>query len=79
MTSQKPKIRGVWKYKNFIPIPKNAEIISMGEGATPLIRLKRIGDMLKLKDLFIKLEGSNPTGSFKDRGMTVAITAAKAM
>jgi threonine synthase len=79
LTSQKPKIRGVWKYKNFIPIPKNAEIISMGEGATPLVRLKRIGDMLKLKDLFIKLEGSNPTGSFKDRGMTVAVTAAKAM
>ncbi len=57
---------GVWRYKELLP---RVRPISMGEGGTPLIK---IGE-----ELWVKFEGSNPTGSFKDRGMTVAVSLAK--
>ncbi|MGC9186779.1 MAG: threonine synthase [Fervidicoccaceae archaeon] len=73
------KNRGVWKYRSLIPLPDNASLVTMGEGSTPLVKLNRLKEELKTGDLYLKLEGSNPTGSFKDRGMTVAISAAKLM
>ena len=63
---------GVWRYRELIPVPDEAEIVSLGEGGTPLIRLKG-----PTKHTYLKFEGANPTGSFKDRGMTVATTMAK--
>jgi threonine synthase len=48
----------------------------LGEGSTPLVRSQSIGDSLGCKDLFFKLEGCNPTGSFKDRGMVMAVAKA---
>jgi len=69
--------RGVWRYRKLIPLPPKAPIITMGEGSTPLVRLKVLGKEAGLRSLFLKLEGSNPTGSFKDRGMTVAISFGK--
>ncbi|MFH7865285.1 MAG: threonine synthase, partial [Candidatus Aenigmatarchaeota archaeon] len=65
----------VWKYKEFLPIIKEKKIISLNEGGTPLYFCKRISKEINLS-IFVKNEGANPTGSFKDRGMTVGVTKA---
>ena len=64
----------MWKYKEFMPVDES-KIISLQEGGTPFIKCDKLGDQLGVK-LLIKVEGSNPTGSFKDRGMSVGITKA---
>ncbi len=66
----------LWRYRRLIPVPEEAKIVSLNEGGTPLIRFKRISELLGLRELYGKFEGANPTGSFKDRGMTVAVTMA---
>lgn len=64
-------------YRNRLPIAAEARAISLGEGRTPLIRLENLPRELGLDvELYVKFEGLNPTGSFKDRGMTVAVTQA---
>ena len=67
----------VWRYRELLPIEKEESIISLAEGGTGLHRCRRLGHKLGLKKLYVKNEGENPTGSFKDRGMTVAISKAK--
>jgi len=65
------------KYRDRLPVSDDTRIISLGEGATPLIRLNNIPRELgKQVDIYVKFEGLNPTGSFKDRGMTMAVTKA---
>ncbi len=65
------------KYRDHLPIHDDTRIISLGEGNTPLIRLSNIPKTLaKDVDIYVKYEGLNPTGSFKDRGMTMAVTKA---
>ncbi|OUD13898.1 threonine synthase [Thioflexithrix psekupsensis] len=65
------------RYRDRLPIHDDTRIISLGEGNTPLIRLHHIPKMLgKEVDIYVKYEGLNPTGSFKDRGMTMAVTKA---
>ena len=65
------------KYRDTLPVSDNTRIISLGEGNTPLIRLENIPcEMGTQVELYIKYEGLNPTGSFKDRGMTMAVTKA---
>ncbi len=65
------------KYMDLLPISDDARVIGLGEGNTPLIRLTRIPRELgRDVDIYVKYEGLNPTGSFKDRGMTVAVTKA---
>ncbi len=65
------------KYRDRLPVHDDTRIISLGEGNTPLIRLHNIPDYLgKDVDIYVKYEGLNPTGSFKDRGMTMAVTKA---
>ncbi len=64
-------------YRDRLPVDENTKLISLGEGNTPLIRLENIPATLgKDVDIYIKYEGLNPTGSFKDRGMTMAVTKA---
>jgi len=63
----------VWKYRELLPVEKKESIVSLAEGGTGLHRCRRLGRKLGLKKLYVKHEGANPTGSFKDRGMTVAI------
>jgi len=64
-------------YKDRLPVDENTKFISLGEGNTPLIRLENIPALLgKEVDIYVKYEGLNPTGSFKDRGMTMAVTKA---
>ncbi len=64
-------------YRSRLPVDDNTRLISLGEGNTPLIRLQNIPKTLgKNVDIYVKYEGLNPTGSFKDRGMTMAVTKA---
>ncbi|KAA0444213.1 MAG: threonine synthase [Candidatus Thioglobus sp.] len=64
-------------YKSRLPVDENTKLISLGEGNTPLIHLQNIPALLgKNVDIYVKYEGLNPTGSFKDRGMTMAVTKA---
>ncbi|MBT4963411.1 MAG: threonine synthase [Francisellaceae bacterium] len=66
------------KYKKYLPVTDNTPIISIGEGDTPLIKLNNIFKELDSSlNVFAKFEGLNPTGSFKDRGMTLALSKAK--
>jgi threonine synthase len=65
------------RYRDRLPVHDDTRIISLGEGNTPLIRLHNIPSLLgKDVDIYVKYEGLNPTGSFKDRGMTMAVTKA---
>ncbi len=65
------------RYRDHLPVNDDTPLISLGEGNTPLIRLKNIPRLLgKDVDIYVKYEGLNPTGSFKDRGMTMAVTKA---
>lgn len=62
--------------KDFLPVTAKTPILSMGEGNTPLVRCSRLEKEIGCKELYLKLEGCNPTGSFKDRGMVVAVAKA---
>ncbi len=65
------------RYGQRLPVEKNTRPISLGEGNTPLIRLENIPNLVgKDVDIYVKYEGLNPTGSFKDRGMTMAVSKA---
>ncbi|MGZ7160622.1 MAG: threonine synthase, partial [Methanobacterium sp.] len=64
----------MWKYKEFMPVDPS-KIVTLEEGGTPFCRCNKLGKELGV-DLYVKVEGSNPTGSFKDRGMSVGITKA---
>lgn len=67
------------RYRDWLPVGDDTRIISLNEGATPLIRLNNLPrDLQRDVDLYVKYEGLNPTGSFKDRGMTMAVTQAVA-
>ena len=64
-------------YRDRLPLPASARPISLGEGRSPLVRLQSLPRELGFRgELYVKFEGLNPTGSFKDRGMTVAVTDA---
>jgi threonine synthase len=65
------------RYRDRLPVSAQTPVVSLGEGNTPLIRLRNIPHTLGLDvQLYVKFEGLNPTGSFKDRGMTLAVTKA---
>jgi len=66
----------VWRYKDFMPIRDPSKIVSLNEGGTGLHSCQRLGNLLGFRRLYVKNEGENPTGSFKDRGMTTGITKA---
>ncbi|HTS76004.1 MAG TPA: threonine synthase [Bryobacteraceae bacterium] len=64
----------MWRYAPVLPVSKPAAIVSLGEGMTPLVHTKRLGARLGADDLWVKDEGVNPTGSFKARGLSCAIS-----
>ena len=64
------------RYREFLPVDDATPMVSLGEGSTPLVRSRSIKDSLGCRELYFKLEGCNPTGSFKDRGMVIAIAKA---
>ncbi|MEM4726298.1 MAG: pyridoxal-phosphate dependent enzyme, partial [Nitrososphaerales archaeon] len=69
----------VWKYAPLLPIADLSKVVTLHEGGTGLHHCRRLGSLLGLEHLYVKNEGENPTGSFKDRGMTVGITRALEM
>jgi threonine synthase len=66
----------VERYRRFLPITDATPTLTLGEGLTPLVRARRLGATIGLDNLYLKVEGQNPTGSFKDRGMVVAVAKA---
>ena len=72
--------RAAWRgiieeYRDFLPVGNETPVVTLGEGATPLLAAPRLSDRVGA-DVYVKYEGANPTGSFKDRGMSVAISKA---
>ena len=68
----------MWRFRSFLPLLPDEEPITLGEGDTPLLRVDSTGGRIGLADLWIKDEGANPTGSFKARGISAAVTRAVA-
>jgi len=68
---------GVWRFREFLPFTDDADVVSLGEGNTPLYDAPRSADYCHLPQLKLKHQGCNPTGSFKDTGMTAAVTQAR--
>ncbi len=64
----------VWKYRSLLPVKRDP--ITLNEGGTPLYRAERLEELLGIRRVYVKHEGLNPSGSFKDRGMTVGVTKA---
>jgi threonine synthase len=64
------------RWREYLPVGPGTPELTLGEGDTPLVHAPRLSEQLGL-DLYLKVEGANPTGSFKDRGMTVAISVAR--
>ena len=68
----------IHKYKKYLPVTDTTPIVTLNEGNTPLIKADNLAKKLGLEaNIYLKFEGCNPTGSFKDRGMTMAVTKAK--
>ena len=67
----------LWRYRELLPLPFDAEPVTLGEGMTALLPCPRLGQALGLRRLFIKDESQLPTGSFKSRGMTAAVSMAR--
>ncbi len=67
----------LWRYRELLPLPANVEPVTLGEGMTPLVSCPRLGPQLGIADLLVKDESQLPTGSFKSRGMTVAVSMAR--
>ena len=68
--------RLVERYRRFLPVTDATPALTLGEGATPLVRAARLGAAIGAPNLYLKVEGQNPTGSFKDRGMVMAVSKA---
>ncbi len=64
----------MWRYAPVLPVSNSAAIVSLGEGMTPLVRARRLGARLGAHDLWVKDDGVNPTGSFKARGLSCAVS-----
>ncbi len=72
--ARRPPARGlIARYRDWLPIGEADPVVSLGEGSTPLVEAEALSDLLG-NDVWLKVEGANPTGSFKDRGMTVALS-----
>src|SRR4051812_2474979 len=69
LASARPRL--MERYRRFLPIGDETPALFLGEGSTPLVHLRHLGVELGLDRLYAKVEGQNPTGSFKDRGMVV--------
>jgi threonine synthase len=69
--------KSLWRFREVLPLPMDAEPVTLGEGGTPLLRANRFGKAIGLTSLWVKDEAQNPTQSFKARGMTTAVSMAK--
>ncbi len=71
------RVKSLWRYREVLPVKHDADIVTLGEGFTPLLPAPRLGAKHGLAHLLIKDEAQNPTASFKARGMTTAVSMAK--
>ena len=76
-SSLQGRVASLWRYRELLPLQNDVNLISLGEGYTPLLDARKLGGELGLRQLWIKDEAQNPTGSFKDRGLSLAISRAK--
>src|SRR3954469_8097825 len=67
----------LWRYRELLPLPSEVEPVTLGEGMTPLLPCPRLGKQMGLTNLLVKDESQLPTGSFKSRGMTTAVSLAR--
>jgi len=70
---------GIWRFRAALPFGSDVEPVTLNEGNTPTLRAENIEAARNFRELYFKVDGLNPTGSFKDRGMTVAVTRAKTL
>jgi threonine synthase len=70
-------MRGVWRWHEVLPVRDWSNMVTLGEGSTPLLEASRLGRAYGISRLLVKAESLNPTGSFKARGMTVAVSRAR--
>jgi threonine synthase len=70
---------GMYRFRELLPLAAGEEPVTLGEGGTPLLRLRRLGAQLGINHLYVKDEGQNPTGTFKARGLGMAITKSRAL
>jgi threonine synthase len=68
----------IWRYRDLLPLDDDAPIVTLGEGFTPLVHAERLGAELGLRNLYLKNDSMNPTNSFKDRVVSVAVSWARA-
>jgi len=73
----KARRNDMWRYTEMLPVLEEQHIVSLGEGMTPVMQLLNLGARYELPNLYLKDEGLNPTGSFKARGLSAAISKAK--
>jgi len=73
----KSRVASLWRYREVLPVVKDENIVTLGEGWTPLIPADRLGERVGLRGLYIKDDSLNPTGAFKARGLSLAISMAK--
>jgi threonine synthase len=71
------RVPSLWRYREVLPVEREENVVSLGEGWTPLLRAARLGARLGMPELYVKDESLNPTQSFKARGMTAAVSMAK--
>jgi len=69
--------RSIWRWHEMMPVEEPENVVTLGEGGTPLLRAERLGARAGFRDLRIKDESANPTGSFKARGLSAAVSKAK--
>lgn len=69
--------RGMWRWRELLPVRHKENMLSLGEGDTPLLKLERLGNALGLSDLYVKDESINPTATFKARGLAAAVAKAR--
>lgn len=69
--------RGMWRWQELLPVASQKNMLYLGEGDTPLLHLERLGSSLGLQEVYVKDESLNPTGTFKARGLSAAISKAK--
>lgn len=75
-TALPSRASNMWRYEEMMPVERPESVITLGEGYTPLLHAERLGDSLGMGALYIKDEGVNPTGSFKARGLSAAVSMA---
>src|SRR5438309_3439527 len=67
----------MWRYRDLLPVEDSVSVVTLGEGFTPLVKADRLGAELGLSNLYLKNDSMNPTNSFKDRGVSVAVSWAR--